>query len=38
MIAYVATSQKLEKKEKRKKSSAHEEAMVKISILLQGVQ
>jgi hypothetical protein len=37
MIAYVATSQKLERK-KKKKSSAHEEAMVKISILLQGVQ
>jgi hypothetical protein len=36
MIACVATSKKLEKEEK--KSSAHEEAMVKISILLQEVQ
>jgi hypothetical protein len=36
MIACIATSQKLEKL--NKKSSAHEEAMVKISILLQEVQ
>jgi hypothetical protein len=38
MIACVATSKKLEIKKKKKRSSAHEDAMVKISILLQEVK